>query len=144
MTYEEVKQDLFLNQPPYAHCISSDFGMGAGIVVEFNRRFDMKNELLKLYPSGWIDEVGRGNIGVIKHLGVYNLVTKEKVWHKPTYKTLRKALVCMRDMMLFDGDKKISMPKIGCGIDGLKWGIVCEILLDVFKDTDIEICVCYI
>ena len=40
----EVKKDLFSVSEEYylAHCISADFGMGKGIVVEFNKRFDMK------------------------------------------------------------------------------------------------------
>lgn len=144
MIYNEIKQDLFLNPPPYAHCISSDFGMGAGIVIEFNKRFNMKNELLEAYPNGWVDDFSKGYIGVIKHLDVYNLVTKEKYWNKPTYESLKKSLICMRDKMVIDGDSKISMPKIGCGIDRLNWDKVREIIKDVFKDTNIEICVCYL
>lgn len=44
MIYKEEKCDLFLVSEDYflAHCISADFGMGKGIVVEFNRRFNMK------------------------------------------------------------------------------------------------------
>lgn len=49
MVYKEEKRDLFSVSDEYylAHCISADFGMGKGIVVEFNRRFDMKNILQK-------------------------------------------------------------------------------------------------
>lgn len=102
MKYQMLKRDLFLNNPPYAQCISSDFGMGAGIALEFNKRFDMKNELIRRYPSGY-------GIGAIKHNGVYNLVIKEKVYHKPTYEDLKIALCCMRDQMVLNGDKRISM-----------------------------------
>ena len=34
------------------------------------------------------------------------------------------------------------MPRIGCGLDGLDWGIVKAIIKDVFEDTDIEILIC--
>lgn len=44
MIYKEEVKDLFTVTEDYylAHCISADFGMGKGIVVEFNKRFDMK------------------------------------------------------------------------------------------------------
>ena len=47
MQYREEVRDLFSVSDDYylAHCISADFGMGKGIVVEFNKRFDMKNKL---------------------------------------------------------------------------------------------------
>lgn len=47
MKYREENKDLFTVPEDYylAHCISADFGMGKGIVVEFNKRFDMKRKL---------------------------------------------------------------------------------------------------
>ena len=39
---------------------------------------------------------------------------------------------------------KISMPKIGCGLDGLQYDKVEKIIKEVFKDTNIEILVCYL
>ena len=40
--------------------------------------------------------------------------------------------------------KRLAMPKIGCGLDKLKWEDVSKIIKDVFSDTDIEIIVCYL
>ena len=53
MTYKEEVRDLFSVPDDYylAHCISADFGMGKGIVVEFNKRFDMKHKLQSKYPN---------------------------------------------------------------------------------------------
>ena len=49
---EEIR-DLFTVPEDYylAHCISADFGMGKGIVVEFNKRFNLKNKLVKSYGN---------------------------------------------------------------------------------------------
>lgn len=51
MIYKEENRDLFVVPEDYylAHCISADFGMGKGIVVEFNKRFDMKRRLQAKY-----------------------------------------------------------------------------------------------
>ena len=53
MIYREEVRDLFSVPDDYylAHCISADFGMGKGIVVEFNKRFDMKHILQTKYPD---------------------------------------------------------------------------------------------
>ena len=73
---------------------------------------------------------------------VFNLVTKEKYWHKPTYNSLTDALKSMRSACRYCNIKKIAMPMIGCGLDRLRWDKVSEIIKDVFKDENIEILVC--
>ena len=52
MRYNEIKCDLFSLGPEYylAHCISADFALGAGIAVQFNRRFDLHKRLKAEYP----------------------------------------------------------------------------------------------
>lgn len=147
MKYSEVQADLFEFAGDYAlaHCISADFGMGRGIVVEFNRRFNMKNVLREKYPDylrEWY-ESGREH-GCIYENGVLNLVTKERYYYKPTYDSLRGALEDMKIECLLNGIKKVAMPKIGCGLDKLLWNHVRVIIFDVFGNTDIEIKVCYV
>lgn len=53
MVYKEEVRDLFSVSDEYslAHCISADFGMGKGIVVEFNKRFDMKKQTAGKIPG---------------------------------------------------------------------------------------------
>ncbi|WP_243644230.1 hypothetical protein [Paenibacillus pinisoli] len=45
MEFIEIKKDLFSMADEYflAHCISSDAKMGAGIAVEFRKRFKLKS-----------------------------------------------------------------------------------------------------
>ena len=35
----------------------------------------------------------------------------------------------------------VSMPRIGCGLDGLKWPTVADVIKQTFKDTDITVTV---
>lgn len=144
MIYKEEVRDLFSVSEDYylAHCISADFGMGKGIVVEFNKRFDMKNKLQTKYPN-FINDYHHyryGGMALIEGR-VINLITKERYWQKPTYETLRNALNNARIRLPLDC-KKIAMPVIGCGLDRLEWSKVSDIIKDVFSDTDIEILVC--
>lgn len=145
MIYKEEIRDLFSVPEEYflAHCISADFGMGKGIVVEFNKRFNMKRKLQSKYPD-YINEWNRRkwSFNCILEDKVFNLITKERYFHKPTYDSLYGALNLMKFISIQKSITKIAMPIIGCGLDRLQWDKVSEIIKEIFKDTDIEILIC--
>lgn len=140
MNLIEIKMNLFNIGSDYAlaHCISSDCKMGAGIAVEFQKRFNLRIQLMSLPEEQRI----RPTCIRINH--VYNLITKECYYHKPSLDTVRVALEKMREQLLENGVEKLAMPRIGSGLDGLPWLSVKEIIEAVFKDTDIEIRICYL
>ena len=145
MIYKEEVRDLFSVPDEYylAHCISADFGMGKGIVVEFNKRFDMKRKLQAQYPdyiNMWHHHKFLGDC--ILEGRVFNLITKERYYQKPTYKSMESALIQMLYCCEKRNVKKIAMPIIGCGLDRLEWDKVSKIIKETFADTDIEILVC--
>ncbi len=140
----EIKQDLFTVPEDYAlvHCISSDFALGAGIAKEFQKRYATKNELRTRCPGyQWQGGACLGT-GTSDTRIVFNLVTKQNYWEKPAYKDLTDSLTELREMCELGSYKKLAMPKIGCGLDGLKWERVKSILEDVFDFSNIEILVC--
>lgn len=143
MIYKEEVRDLFSVPDDYylAHCISADFGMGKGIAVEFNKRFDMKNRIMRLYPGGY---GCHDTVGCVLIDKVLNLITKENYWDKPTYHTIMGALYHMREICVDDNINKIAMPLIGCGLDKLSWDRVSAIIKKTFESTDIEILICKI
>lgn len=145
MIYKEDVKDLFSVPEDYylAHCISADFGMGKGIVVEFNKRFNMKQKITELYPDGFRDPDGCYEpIGCVLIDRVFNLITKKRYFDKPTYYSIEGALYFMREICQDNGIKKVAMPVIGCGLDRLQWDKVSNIIRKMFDDTDIEILVC--
>lgn len=145
MIYKEDVKDLFSVPEDYylAHCISADFEMGKGIVVEFNKRFNMKQKITELYPNGFHDPDGCYEpIGCVLIDRVFNLITKKRYFDKPTYYSLEGALYFMREICQDNGIKKVAMPVIGCGLDRLQWDKVSNIIRKMFDDTDIEILVC--
>lgn len=145
MQYREEVRDLFSVSDDYylAHCISADFGMGKGIVVEFNKRFDMKKKLQTCFYE-YIEEFVENDYksDCLMMGRVFNLITKERYWQKPTYATMKGALEMMRKLAIENDVDKIAMPVIGCGLDCLQWDRVSEIIKEVFVNTDIEILVC--
>lgn len=145
MTYREEVRDLFTVPDDYylAHCISADFGMGKGIVIEFNKRFDMKRKLQSKYPD-YINQFTRRRIGgdCILEGRVLNLITKERYFEKPTIITMILALQKMKKICLENNITKIAMPTIGAGLDKLAWSDVSKQINYVFGDTDVDILVC--
>ncbi|XP_056130775.1 ADP-ribose glycohydrolase OARD1 [Lampris incognitus] len=135
---QHVSGDLFScpEDEALAHCISEDCRMGAGIAVMFKKKFGGVEELKEQKKTP-------GQCAVLKRgrRFVYYLITKERASHKPTYGRLRQSLEDMKSHCMSNGVTRISMPRIGCGLDRLKWEQVSEILEDVFQHTDISMTV---
>lgn len=150
MIYIEEKADLFkyYDKGYYlVHCISADFKLGAGIAKEFERRFHLRDDLLCALGSKWYEDYEDGFPGdALLHSKkrVIDLVTKTRYWHKPTMYSIKHALEKMKKGCLKNNIKKIAMPKIGCGLDKLKWEEVSTLIKKIFEDTQIEIVVCYL
>lgn len=145
MEYQEVKRDLFTVPEDYclAHCISADFAMGKGIAVQFNQHFDMRNKLRAAYPGYLADWQAQGlSFDCILQGRVFNLITKERYYHKPTYQSLQGALEIMRGLCQEQKIRRLAMPLIGCGLDGLQWQQVSGIIQQVFAELDGQILVC--
>lgn len=149
MVIIENKMDLFkvdLTKYTLAHCISLDCALGAGIA----KIFDIKYPDMKPYLKRVVSENHLNYPVTIMYTSdnlndycIFNLITKEKYWHKPTYETITKTIQEMKYMCEQYGIKYLAIPKIGCGLDRLSWNKVKEILEEEFKGLDIEILVCY-
>lgn len=135
---EEKRGDLFSCPTSHslAHCISEDVRMGKGIAVLFKKKF------------GGVEEIKRqgvkpGGVAVLERgeRFVYYLITKIKYSDKPTYDSLRSSLEAMKEHCIKHKVKQLAMPRIGCGLDLLKWEEVSVILIETFHDTDINITV---
>ena len=135
--YKEIKGNIFTKDKNvksvwFVQCISRDLKMGAGIAVSFNREFNTKY----LAMSRWelLSEDTRKKIKCLRVDRVFNLITKEKYYNKPTLKTMEDAL---RDLahnietMIRAGKyiKEIRFPLIGCGLDKLYWQDVKSLLI---------------
>lgn len=139
MTITTEKRDLFTMPQGYylAHCISADFALGAGIAKTFDAVYNMRFKLFRNYDN--YNYCG-GDALLVDN--VFNLVTKHKYWHKPTYESVREALEMMKEQLDFAGATKLAMPRIAAGLDRLDWNHVYGIICEVFEDTDVEIVIC--
>ena len=141
MIIKEEKRDLFTVPPYYylAHCISADFALGAGIAKQFTELYNMREKLHSQHFTG-VERIGEA----LLIDNVFNLVTKEKAYQKPTLESLEETLIDMREQMEELLVDKLAIPQLGCGLDRLDWSEVKTLIECVFEDTDIEILICYI
>lgn len=138
MTINYKQEDLFAINSVYAHCISRDYKMMKGIALQFNHKFDMKNKLKKLA----LEDPSVKEMKSVPVDGIFNLITKNYYYQKPTIESLKISLLQMKEQL---GDTKyIRMPLIGCGLDKLVWKDVEKTLREVFGDLDLTIDVCYL
>ena len=101
------------------HCISADARMTKGFGDFLSDRIpDLRSTCRKaklfagqVFPF-W-DATGKRYI--------YNLVTKEWYCDKPNISTLSRTLKAMKIHASMNGVSIITIPKLGCGLDQMKW-----------------------
>ena len=153
MFYMEQHMDICntpeSNDTVVAHCIAADLNWGSGVApVIIRKMFDAEKQCrykCSTNPDGVKVELKVGEILAVKGAGMkrknvlVNLITKYRSFYKPTYETLTESLNSLRSYMEMNGLTALYMPKIGCGIDMLKWTVVSQIIKGVFASTNIKI-----
>uniref|UniRef100_A0A3P9Q5S1 O-acyl-ADP-ribose deacylase 1 n=1 Tax=Poecilia reticulata TaxID=8081 RepID=A0A3P9Q5S1_POERE len=93
----------------------------ADIAVMFEKKFGRVSELKeqKKLP-------GQCAVLTLDQRFIYYLITK------------KTSLEDMKSHCLQNGANRLSIPRIGCGLDQLQWSEVSQILDQVFKETNIS------
>lgn len=139
--YENIKliEENLLNVPIYfkvAQAINADLTFSPkGLTGLMDKYFNIKTQLEDYINVEW--EAG----DVIPTGSVYNLLTKKNKDDYVTYEHLKTCLENLKDSCYRDNTKYIAIPKIGCGRDKLDFSKVLYLICDVFKDTDIQVCI---
>lgn len=110
---------------------------GGGIAVQFDRKWPNIKETLTSYSPN-IGSMYAHMIDV-NNVYVFNLITKDKYYNKPTYDTLRSSLNSMKCFIEAENIKYLGMPRIGCGLDKLNWNLIKPMICDIFYNIDVEI-----
>ena len=130
----EIQGDLFDCNDNLGHCVSEDLRMGKGIAVSFKEKFGSLDVL-----KSQCKRVGQVAILFQPPRHIFYLITKPRFFDKPTYPILNECLVSMKEFCVANDVKHLSMPRIGCGLDGLRWTSVRNLICDIFRTTDIRI-----
>ena len=119
-------ETIFQANTAIAHCISVDAKMIKRFAETICRRVDGLQKFCRKAKTTvgsalpyWDPESNNF---------IYNLVTKPKFFEKATLDNLQISLKNMRGHALLNKITKISMPKIGCGLDKLLWTNVFKLI----------------
>lgn len=158
MYFEEIKGDLVKQTKSniIAHCISSDCGMGDGVVVPICKMIPPLKQSCKDYAA-LSSKINTNIIGTAYRFSYenhicYNMFTKKNYWDNAernmTYdeymSNLKSCLNDVKRQMLSNNEEKIAMPRIASGLDKCKWEDVRALIKDVFVDTDIKVYIYYL
>jgi O-acetyl-ADP-ribose deacetylase (regulator of RNase III) len=146
MSFKEIKGNLFTVDKSYAlcHCVGNDFSMGAGIAVEFKRRFG-NQQLLIDTSRGIGTSTLLTNDNANDYQYIFYMVTKKySKYSKPTLENLKESLEDMVRIAEEHGIRRIACPRIGCGLDKLLWSDVKDILIDISTKHGLDIVVYYL
>lgn len=137
MYLSERSGDLFTSEMSKAHCVSADQRQGAGIALQFRRRYGRIDELVQ-------QNKGVGEVAYFKNKDgeyIFTLITKKCYWEKPTYRNLCRCLNALSELCEKLGVWRLAIPRIGCGLDGLSWNGVKKCIESVWEDTPMQIVV---
>lgn len=116
------------------HCISSCASQSKGLAKEVCLKFPMNRGIPKGLPIGSCYPCH-----VSERITILNLITKAEKHEKPTLTNLKATLLALRRYALSNKIYTLSMPKLGCGLDGLTWTDVQNMVITLFIDTKIKI-----
>ena len=119
-----------------AHGISRDLNFRVGLPALFEKQFNLKEKLTYFYG----DDLDLG--GAYLTDNVYSLVVKDSSYDMPDRDMLMDALKEMHEDMDERKVKKLAIPRLCCGRNGLDWDDVKVMIESEFRGSDVEILVC--
>ncbi|HZU96416.1 MAG TPA: macro domain-containing protein [Planctomycetota bacterium] len=143
MTIEWTEGDLFAasDLPALAHGCNCAGSMGAGIAVEFRRRWpDMFEEYRALCESGRF-QPGDVFLWEAPDRTIFNLGT-QKTWRtKATLVAIESSVAKMCELADSKRIARVGLPRIGAGLGGLEWDDVREVIGRVASTAKVKLVV---
>lgn len=135
----EVEGDLFdLGLPAIGHGCNCSGVMGAGIAAEFRRRWP---QMYQQYREMCLrHELTLGDLFVYESdVAIYNLMTQPTSGPTANLGAIGKSVkAALQDCDEF-GIPKLGLPRIGCGIGGLRWEDVRQVLDEAAEDSPVDL-----
>lgn len=142
---KEFSGNIFdLRVDAITHGCNCEGYMGAGIAKEFKERYsDMFREYQQYCKLGMFKP---GQVHFYRSLDgskphVINIATQETRKSGAKIDYIRAGLKEIEKNYQVWGLRTLAMPKIGCGLGGLKWDEVKTLIYDIFTESTLEVVV---
>lgn len=132
----DTKYDAYINP------VNCKGVMGAGLALDFKYKYPINFEAYKVVCNSGALKPGGIYYTVQDHTVIINFATKDH-WKDPSrIEWIEEGCRKLRDFWLSDQNiiESVAIPKLGCGLGGLKWSDVRPILIKYFNDiTNVDI-----
>lgn len=116
--------------------------MGKGIALEFRNRFPLYYKWYRDLCNQQLIKPGEPNIYVHSNDNpryIISFPTKNH-WRNPSkIEWIEKGLDILRELIIENNLKSISIPTLGCGNGGLDWNVVKPLIIDKLFNLETEI-----
>lgn len=136
-----TKGDLFATEglTAYAHGCNCAGAMGAGIAIEFRKRWPRMYEEYAVRCADKRFQLGDVFVWSEEGATIYNLGTQAHWRKKAQIPALARALRTMTTLATNAGIERIGLPRIGAGLGGLDWVRVKRVLAEVGAETKVSL-----
>lgn len=132
--------DIFAtNVDAYAHGCNCQGKMGAGIAIEFRKRWpSMYKEYAALCGMGHLRP---GNVFEWSNVEprIFNLMTQPDTKHSATVEAIKESMEEMIRQARAKKIRSIAMPVVGCGLGGLDWETQVKPVIESLDTRDIDL-----
>ena len=127
----------------YVNTVNTVGVMGKGIALQFKQAFpDVFKQYAKDCKKGLV-QVGEMHVVPVDGLAnpkyIINFPTK-KNWRNPSeLNYIQDGLQDLVHVIRANNIRSIALPPLGCGNGGLDWHVVRPLIVEAFKDVDVEV-----
>lgn len=136
---EERRKDIFSSDLYKVVFLSRDGHPGLGIAKNFNDNYNIYQKIKDNYD---VFQIMKHKIDAILIDKVICIFHKDFFLQRVNYQELRRSFKILKDFCEENKIESITMSKVGCGMDRLKWENVRNILSKEFSDSNIYIEIC--
>lgn len=114
--------------------------MGKGLALEFKKRYPAY--FLNYQSACKANELAPGKLLIYpneKPLFIISFPTKIHWKNKSEYGFIVEGLFQLYKMCFNNPIKSIAIPALGCGLGGLEWKVIEEMITITFESTDIDV-----
>lgn len=143
----EKTGNLLSSSDSLAHCVSQNLRMGAGVARQIKIHFGnvqyLRSQRAKVGQVAYLRREDTTFFTAFPHQDryVFYLVTKRSHRDKPTLAALQTCLTNLANICISLRLTKLSISRLGCGLDKLDWADVKQAIVTSFANIDIEITV---
>lgn len=135
---EEVNGNIIDSTDNICLCISKDLECKELVQIQIKEKFTNSYQMLQTETLN-VNEVIKIPINSANNKNIYYMITKEHYWESISYEDLFNILQKLKNRLIADNVKSISLPKLNSSFDKLHFHKIRSMIRYIFRKTNIKI-----